>query len=244
LKGVAICDSSFAMGCFHSFFGTAIKEHGISIVFKIDSDCAARLGEGGLQCAHGLGHGILSYLGDEKLNEALDVCRKLTWKEPRGGCSSGVIMEYNFHTMQDPVFQQARMFDAKNPYHPCTSVPDFYEEACYFEQAQWFFNVSGESYKNIGLLCEGIENEKNRIACFRGIGGILGPHVEFNTKEILAACKEMPNAASEIYCRQGAAWSFKGEPKAMARSQEPCEGMKDGDLKSCLGGSIERGDKI
>lgn len=243
LEGVVVCDSSFSMGCFHSFFGKAIKENGVEIIYKLDSDCESRWGDYGLFCAHGIGHGLLTYLGDDKLDEALDICSKLAWEGEHGGCSGGVFMEHDFQTMREPIRAHVRVFDSANPYSPCDKIQKF-KGACYFALGQWWFSALNQDYVRMGELCEAIKDTEYKKSCGRGIGGIVGPHLEFNTEEIFKACAFMSNKEIDILCRQGAAWSYKGEPSQAARATEPCVGMSDLDYKACAGGSMEKGDGL
>ncbi len=243
LVGFSVCDSSFSMGCFHSFFGRAIDDHGVDIVYKLDSDCEKEWGSSGLICAHGIGHGLLTHLGDERVERALEICSELIWKEPLGGCSGGVFMEHDFQTMRQPIHAQVRAFNPETPYAPCDKISR-YKEACYFSLGQWWFSALNQDRVRMGELCADVKDDNYRKNCGRGIGGIIGPHEEFNTLNIVNSCSLMPNDEIEVLCLQGAAWSYKGEPTVAARAAEPCVGMKDEDYMICTGGSFEKGDRL
>ena len=80
LKGIHICDSKFGFGCYHSFLEEAITDKGLSAINDLDNECSKQFSKGG-SCQHGIGHGILSYLGDDKLSQALTLCTTLKSKK-------------------------------------------------------------------------------------------------------------------------------------------------------------------
>lgn len=223
-SGVAVCDSTFAFGCYHSFFGKAISLNGVAIVQELDKACVAKWGVKGLGCPHGIGHGLLSYFGEENLLDALEVCSTLSWKEPIGGCTSGVFMEYNFRTMADPSNLKMREV-GDNVHYPCDIVPEKFLQACYFEQPQWWEKVLAENYDLIGRLCEEIVDRPASEACFRGTGNTIGPSTQYDVRETIARCGRMPSRDSEILCRQGASWSFYAEPSKRELASEVCRGL-------------------
>jgi hypothetical protein len=243
IEGVANCDSTFAFGCYHSFFGKAISENGIGVVESLDQACIRKWGEKGLGCPHGIGHGVQGYYGDEKLIDALEVCTKLNWKEPIGGCTSGVFMEFNFHTMES-FRAENRKLDPENPHYPCNEVPDKFRQACYFEQAQWWAQVVDGGYAQLGVLCKEV-NEKSALeACFRGIGNTIAPSTKYNSTETIASCALMPGDEEELLCREGASWSFYAEPSARDRVGEVCIGLGEVRSKRCLIGFDLAKDRI
>lgn len=236
LKGVAVCDSSFGFGCYHSFFGRAISDHGVGVVGELDKACVDAWGEKGLGCSHGIGHGLLWYIGDDKLKEALEICGTLTWKGPIGGCSGGVFMEYNFHTMADPDLTSPRAFDKAHAQAPCDTLP-LYREACYFDIPQWWIRSSNGDYALAAALCREVSATKEQEACFRGIGNVLAPETQYTVKKTLEVCKSLGSSVESLLCRQGASWSFFAEPRVREHALEICEGLSKIEQGSCVNGS-------
>jgi len=236
LSGVAACDNSFGFGCYHSFFGRAISEHGVAVVKELDRACVAVWGEKGLGCQHGIGHGILWYIGDDKLAEALSICKTLSWEGPIGGCSGGVFMEYNFHTMADPELTAPREFDIAHPLAPCDGL-SIYREACYFEMPQWWMRTFAGDAERAASLCRGVSHLREREACFRGVGNIVGPETKYNVEKSLAICDSLDGAEESLLCRQGASWSFFAEPRVRAYSSELCAGIPPEEQGRCAAGS-------
>lgn len=234
VPGIAFCDSSFSFGCYHSFFGKAISEHGVGILPDLDQKCIDRWGSGGLGCQHGIGHGLLGYLGDDKLDEALELCGTLKWKGELGGCSSGVYMEYNFHTMQSLTGVENRPFDPKHPLYPCDKVADRYSRSCYFELGDWLNQVFSKDYAKAGSICRLIADTNARDTCFRGLGNSVAVNVAFNIDRAVSACSALDGKGENLLCRIGAAWAFYSEPNLKQKYQKLCEGFSAADEKICL----------
>ncbi|MAF59418.1 hypothetical protein CL631_01060 [bacterium] len=237
IEGVAICDGAFAFGCYHSFFGLAITEGGLAMIHDLDKACIAAHGVKGLGCPHGIGHGILSFVGYDNLDEALDECRTLTWKEPIGGCTSGVFMEYNFLTMEDPLGLSHRE-EVEDKHFPCSSIEDRFKQACYFEQPTWWKVVYApdEGYRKVGELCEEVEDTLNREACFRGIGNTISGISGFDIESTKSECESMPEREGKTLCLQGAAWLFSAEPGFDSVWKSLCRGLNKDEESVCLSG--------
>ncbi|HYF10414.1 MAG TPA: hypothetical protein VD967_02300 [Candidatus Paceibacterota bacterium] len=236
LSGVAVCDNSFGFGCYHSFFGRAISEHGVEVVRELDRACIAVWGEKGLGCQHGIGHGVLWYLGDEHLVDALSLCASLTWKGPIGGCSSGVFMEYNFRTMADPDGASVRPYEASLAHMPCSAI-SVYGEACYFEMPHWWIRIFEGSVPHVGALCREVSVAKEKEACFKGIGNILAAKMSYDVEETRRGCGSLGSQEEKTLCSTGASWSFMGEPRVRDKAPELCEGLPAAERSFCLEGS-------
>lgn len=237
IDGLTTCDSTFAFGCYHGFFGAAVQKDGLKILPDLDRACIKKYGLKGLGCPHGIGHGVLSYLGEDHLLEALSDCSTLSWKEPIGGCTSGVFMEYNFRTMQSPDNMLMREIDEKDNYAPCSTLPEKYLQACYYEQANWWEKVYSFDYAKVGKLCDSIQNQLNREACFRGLGQATGPSSKYNIAEAKKRCSYMPNSETELLCRQGVAWSFFAEPTQREKAPLICDDLEKTEKYICIEGT-------
>lgn len=234
LKGVSVCDKEFAFGCYHSFFGVAVNKEGIGILPILDKACIAKWTIKGIGCQHGIGHGVLSYFGDAKLLDALEACTQLSWKGPIGGCTSGVFMEYNFHTMLNPSRITLRPLDQTDPHLPCSMLPEKFSKACYFEQPDWWDKVYSHDYLKIGELCQQITETSSMHTCFRGFGNVVGVSTDYNPDEAIDICRKMPTEESENLCRQGASWSFYSNDKTRHLAHLLCKGLKKEEEDLCI----------
>lgn len=240
IGGVAVCDGAFGFGCFHSFFGKAIQDRGVSIVKELDEACIQTYGPRGTGCSHGLGHGVLAYTGEEDLLHALEICNTLAFKGPIGGCSSGVFMEYNFRTMQGEE-NNSRPLDVSLKNEPCSTLPIF-RVSCFFEQAAWWrssLDQTGlsdrELYTTLGAWCSEIAGRLEQDACLRGIGNIIPAKADFDVDLSIRHCSFMPDRDAELACRKGAAWGFFTDPARREQAIYLCTlGTKETEKNTCL----------
>ncbi len=232
VPGVAVCDSQFAFGCYHSFFGFALLDKGLDIIKDLDQACIDVYGRKGLGCQHGIGHGVITELGYDKLDESLEACMRLDWQEPIGGCTSGVFMEFNFATMDQGEIRQP---EDKGEYYPCTEVEKRFSQACYFEQPAWWSVRSDQDFELVGVRCEAVADTLNREACYRGVGNVVAGMTEYSLDEITAACKLMPNEEGEILCIEGATWIVSAQPEFEDVWQSLCEPYTGDYYDRCIG---------
>lgn len=233
VKGIAVCDSEFGYGCYHGFLDQAIASRGIDILPIFHRACVERYADLSLPCQHGLGHGILSYLGNNKLKEALELCWNLS-QQPTGGCSSGVFMEYNFHTMDSDKGVEARKFDDSNSYSPCLKLDEKFQNSCSFEQVQWWQSVFGADYKKIGTLCNDIKKEDNREWCFLGVGNFAAPSTNYSIEDTKKICNEMPSMDGVKFCREGSSWIFLSNDQKKEDALELCKGLGGAFEETCI----------
>lgn len=233
MAGLAVCDASFAFGCYHSLFGAAIARNGDAVVADLDRECVTRLGSGNTGCQHGIGHGILEHLGGERLGEALGLCAKTTTIHPLLGCTSGVFMEYNTPIIiGESAAQTLRPLDRRQPLAPCPTLIPSFRPSCYFELAPWWksFFVYGE----MGHLCATLQSPAEREACFQGIGYIIVPFSEYDIKLALAECRRMPTREGEILCRAGMWWSYFVVPERRQIADGACRDLAPRERSSCI----------
>ncbi len=209
MKGLGECDGSFGFGCYHGFFNAAIYAKGIEILPELDAACKEKYGSVDTRCQHGLGHGLLVYTGYENLLDALTWCTTISAK-PTGGCTGGVFMEYNFHTMEEPSEDYYRPL-GENMYLPCISLPEQFQASCFQEQPQWWARHLSNDYKRMGELCAELSvGTANSNACFQGIGNTITEQSRYAYDVVIKECNTMPHEHAQALCREGASWQFIG----------------------------------
>lgn len=227
LAGIGYCRTDFEFGCFHSFFALAVKEKGIEILPILDDACVEAFGTAYLPCQHGLGHGIVVYTGYDALLEALTLCEKIRW-QPLGGCSSGVFMEHNFHTMAASETGTSFLRPLEDDvYAPCSTLPQKHQPSCYQEQVQWWQNHFSNDFTYIGTLCDAVPETENRTACFNGIGNYVAASNNLNVTSITTICGTMPNQFGIVECQQGGAWLVRGDGSGIESAEKVCEGLQN-----------------
>ncbi len=232
-EGISTCDPTFNFGCYHGFFTAAVKNEGIDSVSALDRVCQASLRPN--VCQHGLGHGILEYLGHTNLSEALEKCALTYQPDPIAGCTSGVFMEYNvpLTVSGDALSVSARpLGDPEKPYEPCTDVAEKFRGSCYHELAQWWNQVYGGDFERMGTLCAAAPEEYGNV-CFAGIGNVAGPSAHYNTGNAEIICRMMPDGGRDT-CLQNAAWAFSSNVGDRAGGKELCERVSPENRERCL----------
>ncbi len=232
ISGLRYCDSSFEFGCYHSFFGVAVNAEGIGTLPRFSEACKDKFGDKDLPCQHGIGHGLLVYTDYDNLLQALELCETISTL-PTGGCSSGVFMEYNFHTMDDSTDFVREAGD--DLYAPCNVLPQRFQASCYFEQVQWWQSVVGKDYARIGALCAKLpSNSAEYQACYNGTGNYIAADAKFDVDQIIAWCALMPNGASQGLCHEGATWLVRAEEGGDVLAAQLCDVLQEPYKAQCF----------
>lgn len=228
VRGIAFCDPTFSFGCYHSLAGKAIIEGGLSIVKDLDGACNEALGGVNTGCLHGIGHGILGYVGYDNLDPALEACRETSWKEPLGGCPGGVFMEYNFHTMETVDRAKARDADLEDLYAPCDTVKSEFRQECYYYQALWWTHVTDEDFGQVAALCSKVPDASDRRACFFGLGESASSRTEYDPSRTKAICDAVPDSGERLWCREGAWKIYYADTRTRPLAPHMCEDLAGG----------------
>lgn len=244
-EGFTICDDAFSFGCYHSFLAHAISREGKDIIHSFDTACIKAFGPLGTGCQHGIGHGILEYLGHQNLVQALKTCALTTRVVPLLGCISGVFMEYNVPTIirADTASQSTRVFNPANPYEPCnTAVPDEFRESCYYELPAWWQQAAGTPEQS-EAWCRNIPMRAHREVCFLGVGNVAAFLQGYDVAATLARCAMMPDEEAELFCRAGAAWGFFTQPSKRNIAPMMCKSPRPQETARCLASANLAGDE-
>ena len=185
--------------------------------------CVERWGTKELGCQHGIGHGVLWYLGEDHLLDALKVCGHLSTQGAVIGCGKGVFMEYNLDSATNATMTASlREFSSQNPYAPCDSVPNFFQSVCYFELPRWWDAVFFHDYEQISSYCGEIEKDNFRKDCFSGLDNKAAFNAQFDALKTYEICKTATNNTNISSCLIGAYDEFMGEPKFRYLAPEIC----------------------
>lgn len=199
IAGLSNCTSDFAFGCYHGFAGGVIEKRGITGVGEFTEACKTQ--ENVTDCEHGIGHGLVAYLGSDKLTEALELCPPAPAGSV-GGCYNGVFMEYFLSTLQRDQGVPIRKLDSEALEGPCVSgVPKKFQPACYYELPAWWrawAAVGRTSYEEqfnvIAKRCGSVVDSHLQTICFQGAGAQIGVFSKYDMKHIQAWCSMMPES--------------------------------------------------
>lgn len=202
IAGLKVCTSEFTSACYHSVIARAIDEQGLENIREINQKCQELKNSAG--CLHGMGHGITAALGYEDPVSAANVCASLQKYGTTRACVEGVIMEFNFHQLEEISPTSARAVDERGYYYPCTDMPDTYKNECFFEQSLWWRELLGRSnFAAIGELCDAVENDENREWCYRGIGRLIPEFSSDPVEDMAAECSAATSAVQgQALCLQ------------------------------------------
>ena len=234
IEGLSTCDPSFEFGCYHSFFGVAVNEEGIETLPNFARVCKDKYQNMSLPCQHGIGHGVAVYT-DYDLEAALKLCDTIS-DMPTGGCSSGVFMEYNFHTMQITGSERYLRPHDGDDYKPCATLSQKYQPSCYLEQVQWWENIYEFDYEKIGQLCANLpgDSEANYFACYHGIGNYVADHHRRVTDDVIETCGLMPDEQSVALCHEGASWLIREGGEGMEEASKMCAALEGAYKEACF----------
>ena len=218
IHGIRVCDTDFNYGCFHGFIAEAVATEGIDSVHELSDACKAV--ERPAPCEHGIGHGLVEYLGPDKLTAALDACENTYQADPIGGCRSGVFMEFNIPVSfgeDGQAVSSIRPHQGSGMYDPCPALDRKYQQSCYYSLPQWW-NALNYSFPYAGTLCADIKDSKNAQACATGLGAIAGPASHYVVETARTLCPDTLGELKDLCSANvAAAFAFNADKKDDAR---------------------------
>lgn len=241
-KGMSACTADFGFGCYHGFVGAALAARGLADVGLLTDACATVSdAHTAFGCVHGLGHGILAYVGNDRLEDALERCEPINarWGSSVGGCYGGVFMEYNYNTMRSADGVELRPYDPARFDEPCRDIDGRFGPACYYELPSWWqawlddaSTTKAQQFAEIGARCERSDDQQLRRACFRGVGNVVGALGGGNAETMLSWCGTQP-AAGRGLCRIEALGHLFETEEGRGRIKALCESGVVSDIQIC-----------
>lgn len=234
IDGVRTCGSEFNFGCYHGFFTRAVAAEGLPVIGELDRACDASLRP--TACQHGIGHGILEYMGHTRLTDALIACNRTNQPDPLAGCTSGVFMEYNVPLSEDAgsFSVQSRPLDnPAEPYHPCTELSEEFRLSCFHELPQWWAQVYGRDFAKLGAFCAEAPFPDADRACFNGLGNIIASFGDYQAPVVAEMCGQIANPKGREECLINAAWSAYLERNDPKGADAICAGLPENLQAQC-----------
>jgi hypothetical protein len=189
-SGIKVCTQDFRNACSHAIVVGLFLKEGDGALPEITSACRQAPGGSGAysMCFHGLGHGILTYVGYD-LPKAESLCEKTSSSGFRGieavQCVSGTVMEIisgGGHDHDTWERQNKKYLSRDKPLSLCQEsfIPDPARPMCYVYLTPYLFIAAGadlakptpQDFKIAFTFCEQLplEDTTNRGACFGGFG--------------------------------------------------------------------------
>ncbi len=233
IGGFTTCDIRFSYGCFHEFIGRSIIDRGIDVVGTLDRLC----GGDTAGCQHGIGHGVLAYLGygTKDLTQAIRICASLTDDNALQGCDAGVYMEYNLQTMTQggSATTAVRMPDSGGMYAPCDTLAHVAQRVCYQWQPQWWWVYFTEALHSdhaaalsrTAALCEKVADRGSREACVAGTGLMAPVAGNYDPHRSAALCDASFGDVNEQLICKGYAANVYNSTQSSAVALRVCDGL-------------------
>ena len=193
LDGLRYCSDDFAFGCYHGLAGRFIEEQGPAGITQLTAVCEKYRP---LNCLHGVGHGLMAYMGNDHLNEAIIYCPTID----SSPCTTGIFMEYFLNTINPTDNARIVAYDDADPTAPCAVLTEMqYMGACHYNLPKlWRWWISQDTdgtadrFVSIGLLCEKVRDHAYRASCFAGAGALAAPLAEYDERATMDLCDTMP----------------------------------------------------
>lgn len=222
VSGIRFCDASFSFGCYHGFFGQVFARKGVESITELDAVCVHAFGPLGTGCQHGIGHGVLEYVGYQHINEALALCEKTTKSAPLLGCVSGVFMEYNMPLVgiSNALVPENRQFTEATADAPCRGIGSSHKKSCYFELGGWLANALYDNDSRVATTCRSFAPEWSAL-CFQGFGALVPQRVGYDVEESKRVCDAFGDEDG-LNCRAGVAWAMYSVPEYRENTVSAC----------------------
>ncbi|MEK7074802.1 MAG: hypothetical protein AAB968_03475 [Patescibacteria group bacterium] len=186
LAGIAVCTNDFRNACSHSIVVGLLLEKGESALPHIAQACRQAPGGSGAytMCYHGLGHGILAYVG-YNLDRAITLCGKTGTQGEAPQCIGGAMMEIisgGGHNRELWARERVKYLIKNAPLTPCTSniMPADGRIFCLIYITPYLWEAAGadlghptdKDFSASFKFCDtlGADDIAGRDACFGGFG--------------------------------------------------------------------------
>ncbi len=231
--GDSFCWSGYYHGVMEELVGD-IKPDDPKLSEKLNSFCAdlkqsKPYSFDHYNCAHGVGHGVMSIVGDD-LFHALALCDNVADSWERTSCYSGVFMENVIVSIGDA---DAVYFKNNDPLYPCTVVGKQYQESCLQMQTSRMLEVAGGDFTKVFSGCRTLADEVDRATCFQGIGRDASGQSVSNLDETKRICLLGSTIEEQTNCAIGAVKDFISYYHSDIEAKDFCTSMPENVRGTC-----------
>lgn len=195
-EGIIQCKDYFLSSCFHGFLIPLIAEKGVKELDDVMMLCWKRSLPIAIQCAHGIGHGLLVSAGYNNLPKALEQCDRLSETSndfPEFHCFDGVFMENIWAVHENGRPSPDRWVKKEDPVYPCNDarIAEEYRKACWANQPDVLFSILRKTIEDVSEVCSSLQNENYKEMCFDGIARKIQPMSEGSSEKVIQFCKRV-----------------------------------------------------
>lgn len=228
LKGLSVCDTTFAFGCYHGFTeGAFAKSLDPLLQVAIACEALGPVSSGPWSsCIHGIGHGVASYYNSTDLEPALATCNTLG--PGATFCHDGVFMEF---AISAPV----SFYDRARPLSPCDTVPLAYQVACGRNILAAMSSRFNLPPLTVAIAC--LEaNAPFTNSCIDTYGFAIAHQEHMSGAQIAAGCAALKQPVAIAQCAGAAAGElvFQNFPDWQTQAPAVCQALRVSDQQTCL----------
>jgi hypothetical protein len=255
---LAQCRPIFGSGCYHGVVEAFLNLRGRVDMRELREMCAAagnRKRTGAVyECAHGLGHGVLSAVGLD-IGATLSHCDSLDRPNLVTACHEGAFMEaissavadresHGSHSHGAAHVSHTRRItiDREDPYSPCDRYADTYGDACWLFQGFLILrNVHFDAAKALRLCEAAPAGRANR--CAESVGHQLAGLFQRSDAWLIEQCGK-GDIEPAARCASGAALALVLMDWSGARVNRYCTSVPSAWRRSCFataGEALARG---
>lgn len=195
-KGIIYCKDYFLSSCYHGFLIPVIADGGFKNLKHVMDLCIQAGKTTAVQCAHGIGHGLLAWEDYASLPKALADCDSvaaLSSEFTVYNCYDGVFMENNW-AVHNGVPSPDRWVKSDDPTYPCydSQIDEKYRKACWSNQPQVMYKLFNGDIDKIVVECQNIRAIEYQDTCFDSIARQINPLTGGNVLKVFSLCEMMP----------------------------------------------------
>ena len=196
-SGLTFCKDYFLSSCYHGFVIHAVADGGVEALREVMATCWKKGPSVAVQCAHAIGHGLLTWVGYANLTEALTKCdyvATISENFPTYNCHDGVFMENIWAVHEDGKPSKDRWVSNTDPVYPCNDprIDEQYIKACWSNQPMRMYQMFGQDVTPVGVECLKLGNNIYKETCFDSLARQIHPVTNGNPDEVFRLCGLMP----------------------------------------------------
>lgn len=195
-EGILKCKDYFLQSCYHGFLIEFIAANGIESIGTVVAICDRAGVQVASQCAHGIGHGLLAWVGYKNLIDAFEWCDTIHDNHPTlqvGQCHNGVAMENNWAVHENGAPSPDRWVDPEDPYFPCSDprIKAAWQDGCWQNQASVMVQLFEGDYAKTYEWCAKVPDPQHRDACLNNLARQIHPEAQGDPRRIDELCSIM-----------------------------------------------------
>lgn len=236
IKGLPICDTTFAFGCFHGFTEAAFTNN-LDQLNDVVNACES-LGKKGsgpwASCIHGIGHGVATSVDVSDIDKALSICDAL--KSGQQYCWDGVFMEFTISAPRQFFEYGSLNRNIINPLTPCLALSKTYRNSCGRAIPKLLENRLQLRHADIAKICSSGSDKSLSDSCIDAIGLAIGQESTGRAGAVWQGCTGMPSRETYDHCMTAAAGElvFQNFPGWEVAAYHLCDSLDKPSSESCF----------